>query len=147
MNLIEKFTYEFGAALKEEYDEKVFDAVSANRWLAILKLNRLYNLIFNRFSIQKMPKINKDKQEVIKYNNLFFNLGFIRRILKLFYNKDSFEVSTKVKNKTNVLIFKLGDRGIIFAEMKDNHRSSKYEIEYNWNDIFLKLTTNSDMIL
>lgn len=151
MNYVEKFTELFGEALKEEYDPETFVAVSANRWLGLVQLNKFHDLYstFRRYTIQKMPKPDKNKIEVVKYYDYFFKLDIIRTIVKEFYNNDVFEVTIGKRNDFFLLIFKLGEYGIVFPQLEETDKKmiSYWEVEYNWNDIFLEFTVNSDMIL
>lgn len=148
---IKKFTELFGEALEEDYDPETFVAVSANRWLGLVQLNKLHDLYstFRRYTIQNMPKPDKKKIEIVKYQNRFFKLDIIRTILKEFYNNSVFEVTIGKRNRFFLLIFKLGEYGIVFPhlEEEDKEMINYWEVEYKWNDIFLEFTVQDDMIL
>lgn len=149
MNIKEKFTKLFGEVLEEDYDPEIFITASANRWLGLVKLNMLHNLYstFRRFSVESIPKPDKDKIQIVKFGNLFFKLDIVRKILKSFYDNQPFDVAIG-KKKICVLIFKMGDYGIVLAQMKDDRKELSYwEVLYNWNDLFLELTVQDDMEL
>jgi len=148
LNNVEKFSNLFGKALKEDYDPKVFITVSANRWLGLLQLNKLHNfyISFRRFTIKNIPKKNK-LREIIKFGKYYFDFRIVRIILKEFFENSAFESNVEKINKISVLIFKLGEYGLILGEIIKGTRISQYETEYNWNDIFLEITVKSDMIL
>jgi hypothetical protein len=99
--------------------------------------------------VQSIPKPDKEKVEIIKYKTLFFNFTIVRRIVQLFFKNNGFEVALTTRNDVNVLVFKLGEHGIILAEMedKDVKKYFKYEINYDWKDIFSEFTVQDDMEL
>lgn len=148
---IKQFSELFGEALEEEYDPETFVAVSANRWLGLVQLNKLHDLYstFRRYSVESMPKPDKDKIEVVKYYDYFFKLDIIRTIVKEFYNNEAFEITIGERNDFILLIFKLGEYGIVFPQLEETDRKmiSYWELQYDWNDIFLEFTVQDDMIL
>jgi len=146
-DMVKIFTNNFGET-EEDFNTEKFVAVSANRILGLVKLNEFHEMYssFRRYTIQDMPKENKDKQCIVKHGKYLFYLDYVRSIIKLFFNNEAFNAITG-NAKIPLLIFKLGDYGIILGGLIDNNEVSPYEIIYNWNDIFLEFTIQSDMIL
>jgi len=145
-----KFKELFGETV-EPYNNSIVEAVSANSVIALVNegfLNRFQSGKFTKYVINKIPK--KEKQfQVVKFNNLYFDFDIIRKIIDNFLGS-IIEVAVCSTKGVNSLAFKVGEYAIVMGEKREDRPETltKYEINYNWNDIFNEQKTfASDMIL
>lgn len=143
---VEKFRELFGQAI-DPFNYEVFVEVSANRWLALVNKDK-FDLNFSKYLLKYMPK-EDERFEVIKKDDLFFDLKVIRTILNNFVGSGVINMAIMTHEKEHALLIDIGDYYMMLAEKIANrsYTNIKYEIIHNWNDIFTESKIGNDMIL
>ena len=143
---VKKFKEVFGEAIE---CADFYIALSDNSCVGLIE-NTYSRLDWETYTQLNMPKIDDDRFEVVKKGNLYFDFKILRTVLKEFIGSGSFSILIYTTcAELNVLMIDLKDCVLIIGEKiaKRPITIKKYEVIYDWNNIFNENKMGDDMIL